>query len=127
MTSTFKFACLTLLSVLLVGCSTTVTNLSVTKQPRNPTGMYPVEVEWISTESTIRLDSIKPFVVMEFNSYPMRPTFGMSNRWETVIPVPPGKSTVFYHIRFEYEYNRFGQPGKNSRNSAGYRLDIIDK
>jgi hypothetical protein len=127
MSSTFKFSCLIALSVLLVGCTTTITNLSVTKQPRNPTGMYPVEVEWDSTQSTVRMDSIKPFVVLDLNSYPMRPTIGMSNRWETVIPVPPGKATVFYHIRFEYEYNRFGQPGKNSTRSGDYRLDILDK
>jgi hypothetical protein len=113
--------------MLLAGCSTTITNLTVTRQPRNSTGMYPVEAAWDSTQSTVRLDSIKPYVVVDFNSYPMRPTLGMSNRWETVIPVPPGKNTILYHIRFDFEYNRFGRPGKDSKLSSGYRLDILDK
>jgi hypothetical protein len=131
MSSTLKLMCLVLLAGLLAGCQTTVTNLSVSKQPRNPTGLYPVEVEWDSTESTIRVDSIKPCVLIDSapnpTPYPMRPTIGLSNRWETVIPVPADKTTIFYHYRFDFEYNRFGRPGKDSLRSSAYRLDIIDK
>jgi hypothetical protein len=127
MSSLSKVLSLVLLSVFLVGCSTTITNLSVSKQPRNPTGMYPIELEWDSTQSNIRLDSIKPYVMIDVNVYPMRPTLGISNRWETVIPVPAGVNTLFYHYRVDFEYNRFGRPGKDSKLSSGYRLDIIDK
>jgi hypothetical protein len=118
---------LALLSVMLMGCKTTVTNLTPSKQPRNPTGMYPVEVAWDSTQSTVRLETLKPSVMLDFNAYPMRPTLGISNRWETVIPVPPGKNTVFYHFKFDFDYNRFGKPGHDSTKSASYRLDIVDK
>jgi hypothetical protein len=128
MSSTLKLMCLVLLAGLLAGCTTTtVTNLAVSKQPRNATGLYPVEVEWDSTQSTIRVDSLKPCVLIDTATYPMRPTLGLSNRWETVIPVPADKTTIFYHYRFDFEYNRFGRPGKDSLRSSNYRLDIIDK
>ncbi len=127
MSSMLRLSSLVLLGTMLVGCKTTFTNLTPSKQPRNPTGMYPVEVEWDSTQSTIRVDSIKALAEVDLNTYPMRPTLGISNRWETVIPVPAGKNTVFYRFKVDYDYNRFGRPGQDSVRSASYRLDIVDK
>ena len=126
MNKMFKLSPLLLLSVFLAGCSSTVTNLTPSKQPRNAAGHYPVEVAWDTREQTVRPATLHPFVVVGFESYPMRPTLGMKNRWETVIPVPPDKNAVAYHIRFDYDYNAFGKPQKGSRLSPGYKLEVLD-
>lgn len=118
---------LVLLAGMLVGCSSTITNLTPSKMPRNASGMYPVEVAWDSRQQTLKTSTLQPVVQVDFQQYPMRPTLGMKNRWETVIPVPPDKNSVNYQIRFDYDYNTFGRPQKNSRLSSGYRLDITDK
>jgi hypothetical protein len=116
------------LALVLGGCATShITSLTVTRQPRNSTGMYPVEFVWESNQQTLVAGSIKPYVVVGFDFYPMRPSLGISNRWETVIPVPPDKNTVTYHFKVDYEYRTFGKPEKSSRLSPSYRLDIIDK
>jgi hypothetical protein len=116
-------------AVALTGCATSrVTNLTVTRQPRNPTGMYPVEFVWDSNQQTIIAGSLKPYVVIGFDFYPMRPSLGISNRWETVIPVPADKNSVTYRFKVDYEYRAFGKPQKSSKLSAtDYRLDIADK
>ena len=114
------------LSVILVGCASTITNLTPSRQPRNATGCYPVEVAWDTREQAVRWATLQPVVVVDFGTFPMRPTLGMSNRWEAVIRVPSDKNVVPYHIRFDYDYNTFGKPQKSSRLSPGYRLEILD-
>ena len=121
-----KLSPLLLLSVVLAGCSSTITNLTPSKQLRNASGCYPVEVAWDTSEQTVRSATLQPVVVVEFATFPMRPTLGMKNRWEAVIRVPPDKTVVPYHIRFDYDYNSFGKPQKSSRLSPGYRLEILD-
>lgn len=114
------------LAVLMVGCTSTITNLTPSRQPRAASGMYPVEMVWDTRQQTVRPTTLQPFVIVEFQSFPMRPTLGVQNRWETVIPVPAGQNSVSYHIRVDYEYARFGKPQKSSRLSPGYRFDILE-
>ena len=116
-----------LLGLLLAGCTSTITNLTPSKQPRNDTGLYPIEVAWDSREQVVRPESLTPFVIVEFEAYKMRPTLGMQNRWETTIPVPTDKTVVPYHFRVDYHYNSYGQPKPGSKLSQGYKLEITDK
>jgi len=115
------------LAVALTGCATSrVTSLTTTRQPRNPSGLYPVEFAWDSNQQTLIAGSLKPYVVVGFDFYPMRPSLGISNRWETVIPVPADKNSITYHFKVDYQYRAFGKPEKSSKLSPSYRLDITD-
>ena len=111
------------LLLFLTGC-TTVTNLTATAQPRNPNNLYLIEYQWDTSQQTIRADSIKPSVVIGFDTYEMRPTLRMTNRWEVLVPVPPDKDVITYKFKVEYEYARFGAPGKASKSSPEYKLYI---
>ena len=124
-----KFALLAaLLAVFVAGCGTSrVTNLTTTRLARNATGMYPIEFQWDSNQQTQIPGSVKPFVVVGYDFYPMRPSLGISNRWETVIPVGPDKTSVIYHFKIEYEYRTFGKPEKSSKLSPSYKLEIVDR
>jgi uncharacterized protein YceK len=115
-------------ALVLAGCATSrITNLTTTRQPRNASGVYPVEFVWDSNQSSIIDSSLKPFVVIGTDFYPMRPSIGIANRWETVIPVPADKTFTIYHFKVDYHYRGFGNPEKSSRLSNSYRLDIVDK
>ena len=59
--------------------------------------------------------------------YDMRPTPLMTNRWEGLIPVPPGTSVVHYRYKFEFQYNRMGKPGTDTALSPEYTLRILDQ
>ena len=89
--------------------------------------MYPIEFVWDSNQQSIIPGSIKPFVMIGYDFYPMRPSLGISNRWETVIPVPAEKTSIIYQFKVEYQYRDFGKPQKSSRLTASYRLEIMDR
>ena len=119
-----------LLALLAAGCSTTatITNLTPQEEFRNANGLYPVDAALASKQQTLRWNTIRPQVVVETEFYPMRPTPLMTNRWETLVPVPPDRNVVYYRFKFDFDYNDFGSPGKSdSKLSQVYRLHIIDK
>src|SRR5262245_53631202 len=119
---------LPLLLVIVAGCtSSRVTNLTTTRQPRNASGVYPIEFAWDSNQQALVPTSIKPFVVVYFEFYPMRPSLRISNRSETVIAVPANKKVVIYHFKVDYEYQDCGKVQKDSKLSPSYRLEIVDK
>ena len=123
-----KWFPLFLLPVLLAGCvSSSITNLTSTRQPRNPTGLYPIDYEWSTSQQTIRPDTITPYVVVGFDFYKMHQTLKMTNRWEVLIPVPADKNSVNYYFKVDYDYNRIGKPGKQSLRSPGYKLYVTEK
>jgi hypothetical protein len=120
---------LPVLSVLLLtGCAATFTRLSPLQQPRSSNNLYPVEVAFNSQQQSLRWESIQPYVLVNGESYPLRPVPLVENRWEGFVPVPPGANSVDYRFKFDYKYNAIGRkPKPTSAYSPAYRLTIIDR
>ena len=120
---------LLLLPVLLMtGCAATFTRLTPLEQPRNPNNLYPVEVQFNSPQQSLRRDSIKPYVQVNGDLYPLRPVEMVQNRWEGFVPVPVGANTVSFRFKFDYLYNNIGTPPKpDSAWSSLYQLRITDR
>jgi hypothetical protein len=112
--------------LLFVGCSS-ITNLTPSEQPRNATGLYPIEAAWDSRQQSIRPESFKPVVLVGMESYPMRKTALMKDRWETLVPIPPEKNSIHYRFKFDFEYNSIPTPKPDSKLSPEYKLQIFDK
>ena len=107
--------------LLLAGCATTITNISAQRQLRNANNLYPVEVVFDSRQQALRWDSIQVAVIVGKESYPMR------NRWEGLVPVPPGVNNVTYHYKLDYQVTDFGKVSKGSASSHSYKLLILDQ
>jgi hypothetical protein len=122
-----KLLPLLLAPLLLAGCKATLTNLTPQTRLRNPDNLYQVEVAFVSSQQSLRRDSIKPQVVVGDHFYPMRPTPLMTNRWETLIPVSPTAASVEYRYKFDFNYNSIGAPRSDSALSSPYTLRIVDK
>jgi hypothetical protein len=123
---------LPLLPVLvLAGCTTmhgTFTRLTPTQEPRNTDSLYPVEAAFDSEQQTLRWDSIKAYILVEGQAIPMRPVPMVRNRWEGLIPLPPGATSVTYKFKFDYLYNTIGsQPKANSVTSKPYILKVVEQ
>jgi len=119
---------LLLLSWWLVGCGTTaITNLTPSRLPRKDNGQYPFAVEWNSRQQSLVKDSIKAYVVVGLDQYPMQRTPMLTNRWETLVPVPADKNIVTYRYKFDYEYLGFSNRKLDSKLSKYYQLFILDK
>ena len=113
----------------LVGCGTTstVTQLSPRTQTRNPEGLYPVEIEFRSNMQALKKETLKPYLQVGENSYPMRRTPRMEHRWETLLPVPATTNMVNYKVKVDFEYNAMPAPKLDSVLSPPYQLQIQEK
>jgi len=111
----------------LAGCSTTITNITPSHVQRNANNLYPFEVAVETSQSSIRENSIKAFVVIGNDLYPMRNVQMLKNRWETLVPIPASTNYVYYRYKFDYTYDRIPSPANSSRLSSTYQLEIVDK
>jgi hypothetical protein len=118
-----KLCLLLLLPVVLTGC-TSITNLTPTQYPRDPSGYYRVEAMWRSRRAVIEPDSFKPLVVVDLQNYPMRPVPLVQDRWEAYVPIPADKGFINYHYKFDFMENDFRKPNPNSLMSGEYQLMI---
>ena len=118
-----------LLPLCLAGCVTnTITNLTPSQQFRNEKGYYPVELAWNSNQQSLRDSTVTPYVVSGFDVYPMRPTIGVSNRWEAFVPISTNLDVFTYHFKVDYEYNQMGsKAGRDSKMSRVYTLRITEE
>ena len=114
--------------LLLAGCATaTFTRLTPNVQPRNANNLYPVEAAFESQQQSLRWDSIQAYVLVNGQPLPLRPVPLVRNRWEGLVPVPPGLNAVNYRFKFDYLYNNFGTaPKPNSVSSKVFTLKVVD-
>jgi len=123
-----KFLPLFLCSLLLAGCGTTaITNLTPSRLPRKDNGQYAFAVEWNSRQQSLIKDSIKAYVIVGLDQFPMQRTPMLTNRWETLVPVATDQEIVTYRYKFDYEYQGFPNRELDSKLSRYYRLFIFNK
>ena len=126
MTKFIRHCALFLSPLLLVGCATSsITNLTPSQHPRSATALYPVEAVWKSSQQSVVHDSVKPYVVIGLEAFPMQPTPLLKNRWEAQVPVPANKDHIFYQFKFDYEFKGMPARRADSLLSPEYRLDIV--
>jgi hypothetical protein len=113
-----------LATALLAGCSTQITNLTPRQQTRNQNNLYPVEVAFSSQQQNLRWETVKPSVIVNGQPFEMHPTQQMTNRWEGLVPVPPGVDTVHYRYRFDFDVNGFGKRSAENAVSPDYTLKV---
>ena len=119
-----KFFGLLMLSALLTGC-TSITNLTPSHYPRDPSGFYRVEAAWYSQKEVIIPGSFKPLVVVGgFDAFPMQPVPLVQDRWEAFVPVSADKDLILYHYKFDFVEKAIGGKRPNSLMSPDYELKI---
>jgi hypothetical protein len=94
---------------------------------RNSDGTYRVEAAWRTREQAIRPESIKPSVVVGFESYEMRPELVVKDRWEAFVPVPADEKLVHYRFKFDFVRNAISAPVADSKLSGEFSVEIVDK
>ncbi|MCD6339785.1 MAG: hypothetical protein J7M29_10455 [Verrucomicrobia bacterium] len=110
------------------GCATNrITNLTPSQLPRSPNGLYTFEARWDSNQRSLRKRTLKGYVVIRTNFYPMHKIPRTLNRWEAVVPIPETNRFVNYRYKFEYLYNSIPIPRPDSKLSPSYQLQIIDR
>jgi hypothetical protein len=119
-----KFLPFLIVPLLFAGCANVMTNLTPQQQTRTKDNAYQVSVALSSQQHTLLWNSIRPQVLVGTYAYEMRPTPLMTNRWEGLVPVPPGVNTIHYRYKLDYETARFGKPKASTMTSREYTLRI---
>jgi hypothetical protein len=114
-------------SLLLTGCTTTITNLTPSSAKRNPNGLYPFEVQLDTRDGRIKSTTLEPFVQVGTQIYQMQPTFGLENRWETLVPIPANREFVSYRYKFNYKVRSIGEATSGSKLSRPFQLQIVER
>lgn len=124
-----KLSPVLLLSLVLTGCaSSTITRLTPRQAVRSADGWYPIEAVLYSDQQALRWDTIQASVLVGSQSYPMHMTPLMTNRWETLVPIPPNTDSIEYRIQLDYFYNAWGvPPQETTMTSKVYKLKIVDQ
>jgi hypothetical protein len=122
-----QFLTLLCLPLLLAGCATKLSNLTPQLQTRNADNLYPVEVAFKTRQQSLRWEAIRPSVLVGSESYPMRLTLLMTNRWETLIPMPPNTNFIRYQFKFDYEYQTLRGRRTDSVLSRPYSLQVMER
>jgi hypothetical protein len=115
------------LPAVLAGCSSSITNLTPSRLPRNSDGTYRIEAGWDTREHAIRPDTINPSVMVGTDFYPMKPEQVVSDRWEAFVPVPAGQDLLHYRFKFDFIRDTISAPQPDSRLSQVYSLEITGK
>jgi hypothetical protein len=123
-----KALALLLVPLSLAGCTTIqVSNLTPTTVPRNPENLYAFEVALNSNQQTLRFDTVQPYVQIGLEMYPMQRTPLMSNRWETLVPIPPDREFLQYRYKFDYQYAAIPERRQGSKLSQPYQLEVAPR
>ena len=118
--------CLVSLSLLLGCVRSTITNLTPERLPRDVTGYYLVDMKWKINQSELRRETIKPVVLVGTNTYPMRLTQLLTDRWEARVPISDQSKELRYRIKVNWEFNAIPVPQANSQLSREFLLRIDD-
>jgi hypothetical protein len=114
-----------LIPIFFTGCIYhEITNMTPGTLTRNTKGLYPVHIIWESNDNAIRHDTIKPVVLIGTNSFEMKRTPLMKNRWETPVPIGQVANELRYRIKVNWKYNTIPVPAANSQLSEEFLLRI---
>lgn len=118
---------LCLMVIVGTGCSTTaITNLTPSRLPRKENGQYQFAAEYSTRQQSLIKESMAAFVIVGNDQYEMQRTPMLTNRWETLVPIPADQDVVTYRFRFNYDYRAIPERRSNSRESKYYQLFILD-
>ncbi|MFM2081883.1 MAG: hypothetical protein RL380_574 [Verrucomicrobiota bacterium] len=118
-------SCILAAAALFTGCQATITNLSPHYQVRRADGLYPVAASFDTRQGSLRWDSLKPYVIVGDTTYPMRLMPLMTNRWETLVPVPAGANQVAFRYKFDWQYNAIPSPLNDSMTTKPQVLRVL--
>ena len=118
------FVALVAVGLIVAGCTPTSLNLTPSHAPASTNGFYAFEVQWDSPRRGANSPEVKAYVVIETNLYPMTRIANTPNRWEALAPLPPGRSYVPYHYKFDYQYPELRQKALASDLSEEYHIVV---
>ena len=90
-----------LVALVLTGCNLTITNLTPTTVPANPSQIYTITASF-HANSQVEPSSIAPRIIIDGSAYPMTKSSAGSDLWEFDYQLPAGRDTARYYFSCEF-------------------------
>lgn len=88
---------------LLAGCETvTLTNLTPTSMPENPSQIYTFSLRVTPRSNTVPSATVAPHIIVDGQSYPMKPTPIGEGLYDFEYQLPAGREEVAYYFLVNY-------------------------
>jgi hypothetical protein len=128
MKSPLAVASALLLTLLGMGCTGSMnTNLTPRSLPAAPDSHYLFETSFETRRRAVDPASVKAWVLLDLTLYPMQRVPNTENRFEALVPLPPGRNNVPYRYKFEFAYPGTLSKLVNSTSSQEYSLILGPK
>ncbi len=88
--------------LLLAACDLTVTNLTPSTVPQNPSHIYTITATFMPKRSNVLPDSIQPRIIIDGQSFNMTKSAAAAYVWEFDYQLPPGRPNASYYFICEY-------------------------
>ncbi len=102
-----KFPLIALAGALLfTGCDLRITNMTPENVPENPSGYYDILVSIEPTGSDVIADSIKPYIVIDGQTYPMEASTRGPHIYKYEYRLPADRREARYYFQIDYELEK---------------------
>lgn len=128
MKSCFRILVLLGVTWLLAGCGPTLINNTPNPMPPNPSGIYTLSLTVKSEDGAILRDSLRPKVVIDGETYPMRASDVGRRVFDFDYVMPEGREKALYYYVLDYEVDYNGSPSPRQVTSSDvYELNLISR
>jgi hypothetical protein len=115
-----------LATMILCGCTTmTLTNLTPSSLPENPSGLYTFTLRVTPKSSTVVADSIAPHIVVGAESHEMKKSDAVPGIYEFDYRLPPGQDSIGYYYLVDYSTEGNGTVANREAYTAVAHASIV--
>jgi len=114
-------------SLFLAGCEMTLSNLTAQKMAQNPSNLYTIAVEAQVLDSAVVADSVRATIVIDGQTYPMKPNPMRPSIFEYDYKMPRGRSEAKYYVVVYYDVKRATSTAHLSKRSDLYTLSLTNR
>ena len=90
------------LLLFLAGCNLTITNLTSSTVPANPSQIYTITASFRPESSQVERESIQPSIIIDGQYYKMTKSAAGTDIWEFEYQLPPGRDRATYYFICEF-------------------------
>lgn len=112
--------------LVLAGCDVTITNLTPTTVPQNPSHIYTITASFQPKTSNVIPESIQPRIIIDGQSFNMTKA-AAANAWEFEYHLPPGRTTASYYFICDFSVKSGGNPVPHESYSELQNLRIDER
>lgn len=113
--------------LLLTACGVSIRNLTPSRVPENPSGIYTISMATKVSDASINKKSMEGKIVIDGNTYQMEPNPVAPGVFDFDYVMPEGQTEAAYYFILEYDQNQTGMKRRRSQTSQLHNFQLVNK